>query len=370
MKRLIFSFGLLIQGGAIAAPSLQMHIFDEPDSDEQVSVASKPTIAMHVFDRSEAVQNNAVLPEYKTRSAKEKTGMIAYDRTEVTVQSGYRRDDIDWTIAGPNNWPDPSATVNWRDIEVATVGASGTIYTQDNWLVSLSADYGRVLSGSTQASNFIFFRDELLEFSRSDYEVDHGHTYDISTAVGYENEYLWNSSSYPSARLTPLFGFSYHAQNLQKSSGVQTRSEAVSLPPVGEILENNKNNYKSSWYGPWLGVDSQLLFNQYFKVGFNLAYHYAFYKADSLANSDTRLEDQPKEFKQRARGYGLVGALNGQLLLNRNLSLNLGVNYRHWQAERSGEQRGYTVNNVPTSSIIDEVSWKSFGANIGLNYEF
>lgn len=353
----------MISPNVQAEPTLQMHVFDEP-------VAASPTIEtntsrpleMHVFDNSPALQNNAVVPDYKQRIAPVKKPILVYERAEGYIKTGYRRDDLDWSISGIGGTPNVLSELKWRDIEIATISAGASIYTRENWLVNFDMTYGRVFDGKNQDSDY-FGNNRTSEFSRSNNDADKGDILDLSASIGYRWQLpTEQQSAYPNTELTPQIGLSYYSQNIKAVNGFQT------IPATG-TFSGLDANYDATWFGPWLGLDSQFIFSRDFKLGASIEYHYAYY--DASANWNLRTDfAHPESFTHEARGYGWIGNVEGQLRLYDDVSLSLSLNYQDWQADRNGIDKTFFSDGSSLKTGFNGVNWRSFGANIGLVYEF
>lgn len=345
-----------------ATPALKMHVFDEPSAGVITHDTQQPVLNMHVYDNSPTLQNNAVVPDYKQRTSTIKKPVLAYERAEVYFKTGYRRDDLDWTIASISGTPNIISELKWRDIEIATINAGATLYTQANWLVNFDMVYGQIFDGKNQDSDYSG-NNRTLEFSRSNNNADQGDVLDLSLAVGYRWQLPFDQqSAYPRSILIPQAGLSYSSQNFKMTDGFQT------IPASGSF-SGLDSSYDATWFGPWLGLDSQIIFNQDFTLGANIEYHYAFY--DATANWNLRSDfAHPESFTHEAEGYGLVGNIEGQLRLDTDLSLNISLSYQDWQADRKGVDTTFFSNGSTLKTGFNGVNWRSFGANIGLLYQF
>lgn len=355
----------------VAAPALQMHVFEAEStvmpsvesntvSNKQLAPARKHGLKTHVFDHTipAPVNQNAI----RIATQVNHQPVLAYQRAEFYINSGYRQDDLKWSIAGIGGTPNILSELKWQDIEIATLNLGSTLYLKSNWLVNMDLVYGRIFDGKNQDSDY-FGNNRTTEFSRSNNGADKGNILDISTAIGYRWQLPLNQQhSYPFIELRPQAGFSYHSQNLKMVDGFQT------IPSSGAFSDLDAS-YDATWFGPWLGLDSQINFSDRFKLSLNLEYHHAYY--DASANWNLRSDfAHPESFTHKAEGYGLVGSIASQLRLNKALALNLSVDYQDWQAHRDGIDTTYFSNGSALSTGFNGVDWHSFSANLGLIYEF
>ena len=365
---LLFAISVSIPAHAV----LQMHVFEtesaqaSPPSDKTTNVkelapARKHRLQVYVFDnetQSTPINKNAV----RIAVQQDKSPVFSYQDAEFYFNTGYRRDDLNWSIAGIGGTPNILSELKWQDIEIATFNVGSTLYLKSNWLVNIDLVYGNIFAGENQDSDYNG-NNRTLEFSRSNNGANEGSVLDLSTSVGYRWQPLFNqNNSYANLELRPQLGFSYHSQNLKAVDGLQT------IPATG-AFSGLDSSYDATWFGPWLGLDSRINFSDDFTIALNVEYHYAAY--DASANWNLRTDfAHPESFTHEAKGYGLIGSMTSQLRLSHALSLNLSVDYQDWQAHRDGIDTTYFANGSSLTTKFNGVNWRSFGANLGLVYEF
>ncbi len=349
----------------LAAPQLHMVIFDANEDDEQVTDTAPPTMTLYIFDQSEKLQHNAVPLKHFNRpnpTPSPAFPAFTYRRANVYFSAGYRRDDLDWNIADSDGQPNILSELKWRDIEMATFTAGATLYSESDWLANLDITFGHIVSGKNQDSDYLG-NNRTAEFSRSNNQADKGNILDISAHIGRQFQYaLHTQQSYPYFSIVPKAGMSYASQNLRMTNGYQT------IPALGPFPGLN-SSYETTWWGPWLGIETTLHPHAGFSLGLDLEYHYAIYNATANWNLRTDFA-HPKSFTHRARGYGLVGEITGHWLINKQLSLDLSLRYQNWQADRRGIDKTYLTNGSVLQTQINDVNWRSFGTTLGLSYHY
>ncbi|MBL4764114.1 MAG: hypothetical protein JKX67_02365 [Colwellia sp.] len=356
-------------------PPLKMHIFTQQKSKaitEQVTKKTIPTslLKMHVFDNSPTIKNNAVVAERYTRAAPEEREKVALSYVNLAsyIKTGYRRDDLNWSIAGPDDSPNILSELTWTDIEMVTISAGTILIFESNWLLNLELLFGRIYHGDNQDSDYLG-DNRTLEFSRSNNSGDKGSVLDISVATGYNWTVPFKKySTYPNIEFRPQIGLSYYSQNLTITDGNKTVSEYINKVPLG-LFPGAKTTYDATWFGPWLGLKSKFNLTESFSLSLNLEYHYA--KYDSTANWNLRANfAHPESFTQQADGYGLIGDVAGEYKLNTQLSLNLLLRYQDWQAHDNGIDKVFFSDGETFSTKFNGVNWQSFAANIGVVFSF
>jgi len=356
-----------------SAPTLQIHVFEEQSAaslektpaskiipENAASPSRKHNLQLHVFERDPSVRTPKTSSADSTIAIKNKKPILGYQHAEFYGATGYRKDELDWSIAGLNGTPNILSELEWDDIEIATLNIGTTLYFQPNWLLNFDFTYGHIFDGDNQDSDY-FGNNRTLEFSRSNNNTDDGMTIDASIHAGYQ--WLAMSNQQQQIYLIPKIGFSYHAQYFNISDGFQT------IPSTGSF-SGLDSNYDATWYGPWLGLESEFAINEKLTLGVNFEYHYAYFEA--TANWNLRSDfAHPESFTQEAEGYGLVGNIHGQYRLNKDLALTLSVDYQDWQASRDGFDTIFFANGFSLKTErLNGVNWKSFGANLGLVYQF
>ena len=349
-----------------AAPSLQMHVFDQVDEQSAIhpsiqtrghvvlSPARKHRLQTHVFETPK--HSGMGSPAAKQIN---NTPRLEYQHAEFYVSTGYRQDNLKWSIAGSNGFPNILSELTWKDIDIATINMGTTLYLQSNWLLNIDASYGHIFDGRNQDSDY-FGNNKTLEFSRSNNDSDKGMTLDANINTGYK--FLALKENQHEVYLIPKIGFSYHAQFLNMTNGFQT------IPTLGSF-QGLDSHYDSSWMGPWLGLESQIIFNNKFTFSTNVEYHYAFY--DATANWNLRPDfAHPESFTHEAEGYGFVGNIEGQIRLRDDVSLKVSLNYQEWQADRNGIDKTFFADGSSLTTGFNGVNWRSFAANVGLEYDF
>lgn len=344
-----------------ASPQLQMHVFKQADS-PQPKLENNSGLKMHVFTHGQQVASNKTNKNNQLKKKPKKEPIFAYEFADTYIRAGYRRDELDFNIAGPNGNPNIISELTWDDLEIATISSGTTLFLDKSWLVNFDFTYGRIFDGNNQDSDYLG-DNRTSEFSRSNNGSDEGDVYDISISTGYR----WRPKTKEvETEIRPLVGISYHAQNLKMTDGVQTLSAPPQAMPLGPFSGLN-STYDATWFGPWLGVDSAFKFDEKFQLNLGLEYHYAFF--DATANWNLRQDFQhPESYTHEAEGYGIIARVGGQYQFNPDLTLGLSVDYQDWSANRDGEIEFFFSDSSQFTSKLNEVNWRSYSINLGLNF--
>jgi len=284
-------------------------------------------------------------------------------RTDVSLSTGYRVDDLSWNIAGNIGGSNPNvlSELTWSDLETLQATVSGRALVNEWLYLRGSLGYGWTFSGDNLDSDFSG-NDRTQEYSRSSNSADDGRVLDAAIGIGYQFSFL--SGRF---RLSPLLGYSYSAQNLTLKDGVQVIATTLSTPPAGPV-RGLDSTYDASWLGPWLGIDLSFQITERVALFGSLEYHWAAFDAEGNLNLRNDL-DHPRSFEHDADGKGFLITLGTEYLLNGPWSLNMAFSYQKWSAD-PGLDRLYYANGSIAETRLNEVNWDSYALMLGLVYRF
>jgi hypothetical protein len=284
--------------------------------------------------------------------------------TELIVSAGYRRDDLDWNIAGDTSGNNPNvlSELTWDDLESYQVKFQGSLVIPNMIALRGVADYGWIFSGENQDSDYAG-NNRTYEFSRSNNSADDGDLWDVSLALGYP--FRWGQSVI--GTLTPLAGYSYHEQNLTMTDGCQT------IPPTGSF-PGLHSSYDTEWKGPWIGFDLNFKAKEIKTVAhrFETYFSYEYHWADYHAEADWNLRDDfrhPKSFEHDADGNGWIIRTGFNFWLQRHIALNFNFDYQNWSAD-DGTDKVYFTDGTTDKTRLNEVNWTSYDVGLGLSVRF
>lgn len=286
----------------------------------------------------------------------------------LSLNAGYREDDLDWNIAGNIDGNDPNilSELTWKDLESHQLKLSGAVNIKNQIILTGYAAYGMIYGGENQDSDYIG-DNRTLEFSRSDNSADDGDLWDLSLGIGPRFDFGLTYFS-----LVPLVGYSYHKQNLKITDGYQSidTTPPITLGPFSGL----DSSYKTAWQGPWLGVNLELnamqplwIFREVlFHVGFE--YHWT----DYYAEADWNLRDDfehPKSFEHDASGYGLVWTMDASFFLSEQWSISLSYDYHQWETDE-GTDRVFISDGTTAVTQLNRVRWSGRVLSIGAAFYF
>jgi len=287
-------------------------------------------------------------------------------RPEVKMifNTGYRRDDLNWNIAGDpsGNNPNVLSELTWNDLQSYQVKFLGSLVIPNIVALRGNADYAWIFDGKNQDSDYLG-DNRTLEFSRSDNDADDGRLWDASLAVGYP----FRTGKTVVATFTPLAGYSQHEQNLKATHGHQT------IPPTGSF-SGLDSSYDTEWKGPWIGMEmcfrAEKLnnFAERLETYFSYEYHWADYHAEADWNLRNDLR-HPKSFEHDADGTGWIISTGLNYVINHRIALNFNFDYQNWRA-KDGNDKVYLVDGTTAKTRLNEVNWSSYYLALGLIVRF
>jgi len=164
-----------------------------------------------------------------------------------SLQTGYRRDQLNWNIASEisgSTTPNILSELSWTNIEIYQFKTKGEVLLNDLFVFDGVLSYGEIYDGDNQDSDYSG-NDRTLEFSRSNNKADSGNTFDITGAIGVKvpMKKIDILTKIDQVDLTVLGGYSYHEQNLEMTDGSQT------IPLTG-TFSGLESRYETAWNGP------------------------------------------------------------------------------------------------------------------------
>ena len=320
--------------------------------------------ALNKIDARE-LQNSEIAASLSSPEASEVKGRTPQQNPwQYTLNIGYRKDDLDWNIAGDvtGNNPNILSELTWSDIEIIQLEFGLARFFSNGVVLKGDIAYGFIFDGNNQDSDY-FGDNRTLEFSRSNNSTDDGNTTDFSIALGYFLPLLTNNFSTSPLVIgaTPLVGLSFHAQNLTITDGFQT------IPLLGPFPGLN-SSYDAKWYGPWAGIELNFRIHLVHEILFGGEYHWADYYGE--ANWNLRIDlAHPKSFEHEADGSGTVLWVGYNYFFNPKWSLSASYKYQKWETD-PGIDRIFFADGTQIVTRLNEVNWESSAFKVGVTCRF
>ncbi|MGB5745910.1 MAG: hypothetical protein WBM69_02935 [Desulfobacterales bacterium] len=284
--------------------------------------------------------------------------------TEFTISGGYRRDDLDWNIAGDTNGNHPNilSELTWDDVESYQVKFQGNLIWPKIMALRGSVAYGWIFDGENQDSDYRA-DNRNLEFSRSNNSTEDGYVWDASLAVGYPLRF----GRTVVGTFIPLVGYSHHEQLLDLTDGYQTIPDTGPFPGLD-------SSYDTQWQGPWVGFDLRFRSAEIKALAHRIEtyFTYEFHWADYEAEADWNLRDDlahPKSFKHNTDGDGFIIGAGLNCVLNQYWALNVNFDYQDWSTD-NGTSKVFFADGTTAKTQLNEVNWTSYALMVGLSLRF
>jgi len=317
-----------------------------------------------IFSTNSYAEADSSLPaEPKLTKGAEKNTGLPFE-TEFVFSAGYRRDDLDWNIAGDINGNNPNilSELTWEDLESYHLKIQNKTVIPNIFYLRASVSYGWIYDGQVQDSDYLG-DDRTFEFSRSNNSADDGDVWDASAGIGYPFRIGGNEIF----TITPLVGYSHHEQNLTLTDGYQT------IPALG-AFPGLDSKYETQWKGPWIGLDLHFkakeieTWSQRFETYFSIEYHWADFDAEADWNLRSDFE-HPKSFEHTADGNGWVLGVGFNYVFNPHLLLNFNYDYQNWSTD-NGTDKVFFSNGTVAKTRLNDVNWTSNAVTLGIILRF
>jgi hypothetical protein len=378
MRTLLLAFTSAVVYAESSPPMLNMVIFNQSPPPESTvkplavnNTASEAPMQMVIFNEETPAQNQPAISQTAEETPAEAAPASKDNLTvQYYVDGGYRRDDLNWTIADPSGTPNILSELQWKKVETAMLTTGINITYADSWEMEGKLGYGKVVNGRNQDSDYVF-NDRQGEFSRSYSVTDDGATLDLSGSLGYHIT-LGSKNFTPRLRLTPKIGYAFHSQQFNDTHGVQVISDSTLVPgtpPVGNFNGVLNSTYDGTWYGPWGGMSAHLLLSKKLALQGSVAYHLVDYEGTGNWNLRSDFA-HPTSFKHSAEGYGIVASANARYLVTPEWGVRLSADYQNFKANRKGFDTTYFSDGSASDTGLNQVNWNSYGFNLGVEYRF
>jgi len=293
------------------------------------------------------------------------TGPLEEEDAHIEIILGYscRQDEFDWNIAGTSQGTDPNilSELTWKDLTIHQFSLGVRTLRKNSIYLKGAFDYGWIVDGENQDSDYNE-DDRQGEFSRSNNQSDEGNTLDFSIGLGYPIPF---GSDFLS--LSPVFGYSYHRQELHMLDGYQTIPDLGSFPGLD-------STYDATWKGPWIGVDVNLELKKisrifsFMELCIGYEHHWAKYNATADWNLRTDFM-HPKSFEQEADGQGDKISLGLKNHFGTVTTLGIYYEQQRWSTQR-GVDRVFLIDGQVIETRLNEVNWQSNTVRFEISIRF
>lgn len=176
------------------------------------------------------------------------TTLVAEQATiDVELSQGYRRDKLDFSISGPHGKPNVISELTFKHIDIYVTGLRAKL-TKDDYFLQGMVAYGIVCHGKAIDDDYLF-NNRKGQFSHSTHDIPGEYTTDVALRFGK------NFTCANDVVVSPHVGYSAYVQKLRFRHGEGWVMHPLSRKGKSSYTIHGLNStYKSSWYGPELGV--------------------------------------------------------------------------------------------------------------------
>lgn len=229
-------------------------------------------------------------------------------KVEGEVTQGWRRDNLTWTIAGPNGKPKKVSKLKYKDINVYDTRIQGKV-SQDGYFVRGMAGYGVIVNGKQQDSDYLRGRNtnhNKIEFSRSHSKVTGEYTFDSQILLGKD------FALSPVLSIAPTIGYGYYKMNLK------VKNLKYSIPKGRKGMKGVVSTEHATWFGPQAGLQAKLALSDCFRL--TGEYNFLF---PLKCHKHSYWKLRKMHFTQKTHGFGHIGVVGAEYDLTSQLALKV-----------------------------------------------
>jgi hypothetical protein len=277
-------------------------------------------------------------------------------KTTWSFGTGYRQDQLRWTIAGDLNGTSPNilSDLNWTDVGLVPFSLEADVALANSWRIHLGATYATGVSGSVQDSDYDR-NNRQGEFSRSYADASGSSAFDAAVAFGRD------FTASPSVTLTPWVGLSIHQQNLSMQNGVQAIDTEDGALGAFSGLDSS---YDASWQGIMLGMDAKIRTGEKSRLLLGARYEFAQYEAKGHWNLRSDLQG----FTHSSNGGGIHLNAGWERDFGNQWTAGAYVDWLSFEANAGEDFSRTSEGNVTTR--LNGVSWESLTFGVKVSKRF
>ena len=267
---------------------------------------------------------------------------------QVNVQTGYRSENLRWSIAGNLQGQDPNvySELVWKGLDglLCAAGVRWTVYRS----LILSAHFSMVSVSGGKATDTDYQGNNRTDVSYSGYfDADRGNLLSGDASLGYR------LSLGKGAALIPALGYGADRQFLYV------------LPFQGNAPAGLQSTYAALWKGFLFSLTGQYPLGSW-SLEPSMAYHQVTFDGTADWNLISTFQ-HPVSFRDHANGSGLVPALKVLYRLHRHWTFSIHGDYGWWRTG-AGIDNLYLQNGQtsPTQFNGAKRSGGEAGAGFGL----
>jgi hypothetical protein len=268
-------------------------------------------------------------------------------KLQLSVTSGYRQEDLRWSVAGNADGQNPNilSELQWKSVGGPVIGMHIQFGFFDHW--QLEGEYERMffLSGKVYDTDYGGNNRTNIVYTAQFHAGKGGADYwqaGLANQIPVTNEFS----------ITPSAGYGIFYQSLYISGYTAT-------------LNDLNSTYKTKWTGPYGQVLCSLGLTKKLRMNADLRYSQVRYRASANWNL-IRTFNHPESFRHTAKGYGIK--VQASLLYRASGIHSIGIkgSYSRWQTGRgidklylaTGELEQTQLNEVRSAGWQAMVEWR------------
>lgn len=240
-------------------------------------------------------------------------------KVQVDITDGYQRENFHWSIAGNSSGQSPNvfSELKWTKLGGQSIAASLQWNVYQKFV--FYADYTRqfITSGTVNDSDYSGDNRTNNTYNET-FDAGKGHTQGWTLGAGYK---LISNERF---NLTPYAGYSNDEQSL-------------SLYDSGNRFPGLNSSYQTKWKGVFIKAIATIKLVDKLQFNADVTYNQVSYNAVGNWNLITTFQ-HPVSYRHHANGYGLN--LGGRFVydITRNIGIQAGAGYLHWQTGNGNDE--------------------------------
>ncbi|MBO9204785.1 MULTISPECIES: hypothetical protein [Niastella] len=261
--------------------------------------------------------------------------MAQHPRLQLSITSGYRQNNLQWSIAGNANGQQPNvlSALQWEQVGGPVTGMQVQVKLFNHW--KLEGDYERTFFLSGKASDTDYGGNDRTNI-----------VYAAQFQAGKGGSNYWQVGLANQIPVTSKFA-------ITPSAGYGVFHQTFYLTGNTASISDLNSTYKTKWTGPYAQLLCSLALTKKVFVNAGLRYSQVQYRASANWNL-IREFSHPESFRHTANGYGINTPIAVLYHVSAIHSIGLTGCYSRWQTGR-GIDELYLVTGGSEKTQLNEV---------------
>ena len=265
------------------------------------------------------------------------------DKLQLTVTTGYRQDDLRWSIAGNANGQDPNvlSELKWKNAAGPVTGLHVQYRFFNHWLLEGNYERSFILSGKVADTDY-GGNNRTNSVYAQQFKANKGGADNWQAGLGYQ------------FRITNIF-------SITPSAGYGNFHQSLYLTGITDL----NSSYKTTWHGPYGALLCSAALTKKLSLNAGVRYNQVQYRATANWNL-IREFNHPESFRHTANGYGINSYTDLLYQISRIHSIGIKGSYASWQTGHgidelylaSGESEQTQLNEVRSRNWQVMLQWR------------